>query len=407
MFETGNEVGIRPVPKSTHIETIQGATVRVETVPRDIIADIVVNPIALDYLHPKLRHLCSEEYILSSCKMALPPRQHGENNILTPWYWGRAIPLHYGFIPYADYIGGIVMGKGCSLTGEKFIESSSLDRFTPWGFFGRRDAEKEIAVGNDLLNNGFRASLPLWYVVFDNEKLSSWLGSFYSSAPQIGNIVQENLRIVTGNNDNAVFLARVTGVSERILWEVRHEMNERILKRRKGEMRRAARLLNKEALLFPDHFKNYLNDRGERSKVVGLLGDISKGKDFKSREELMLYAKLVAGILRQNQFALVRMVDKQLEGPLGSYLETNLGKVVGALKDVDFDLLSQDYEELKPYGRSDVEEDYRRKITDLGKGLCMIAEYFFLPRTAAGDTEIDFDQIYYDENIKFHNRKKY
>lgn len=350
MAENSVEIGIKPPPASTWLlEAKHAAVTPLETVPEEAIASIEINKKALGWLPPELHYLCSEEYFRRVCVMTVPPEIQKERRILTPGFWGRAVPLAYGQIPYEEFVGGTLIGKGCFLSGLNY--SSALkrrlpisDNDWPWGFFGDKDARNEIEIGNMLLDFKFRSSLGLGYVVLDSGKLRDFLLAKWQKYPHICQDINEGLNIVARNQDKPAFFVRVCGVTERGV-EVFSESEGKIIeRRRKAEIARAANLLKTEATIFPGRFSEYMQFGSlTQEPVVAVLDKLSNRKPLNKEEETVL-ERFLYSIGNRNLHILEKILTGEVDGPSGSYSNTNLSSVLSAMKDVDLAFITQDYE---------------------------------------------------------------
>ena len=88
------------------------------------------------------------------------------------------------------------MSKGNSSTGKEYGGVPYTTYKEPRGFFGAKDAAKELVVGNQLLEAHFRASLPLGYIVLDQDKLHNQIGRLWAEEPELRKNIQHQLAIV-------------------------------------------------------------------------------------------------------------------------------------------------------------------------------------------------------------------
>lgn len=314
-----------------------GVIVFSECVPPEIITDVVTNDLAAQVIDPRFHFICTKDYLVANTRMTTPVNGEGDP-ILTSKIWGRSIPVGYGFIPYLFFCGGLVMAKGCSTSGYKYNSYDPGSTHDPWGFFGYRDAKREILIGNALLAEGFRAALPLGLVVLDFEKLAQWLGQKWADTSLIKKSVLHNLDMVRQNGDNPVVYFRLSGTSERL-----DSLIPRDYRRVQAEIARAARLLRREAELFPAHFQTYLNGSVSTDAALAVLEKISRREfgNLQLPDNFEIYCKIIAGIFAQNARALLKVFSRSQSityGGMNTFLADG--------KDIDTAFFSQDYEQI-------------------------------------------------------------
>lgn len=358
MIDNSLEIGVDYSPLSTSEMKRESAVVLgAELVPETIVTDIRLNEEAKKLLHPTLKYLCSPDYMKGVCLMTTPLTPLDESGseeqrrILTPASWGRAMPVGYGFMPYADrFVGGTVMGKGCNVTGRNYGADGRPSYRDPIGFFGKKDAEHEIITGTQLLARGFRVGLPIGYAIFDDKKLREWLVDKWSRNPDLASNVEENLAKVTQHGDNPVFFLRITGVTER-LWKFL-PADKRSIHRYKAEMARASRLLKLESQIFPNHFRCYLDNEFTLEETGETLDKISRRERINQRD-FNIFFRVARGIFEMNAHAVGEVAREKL---LGDQFDYNyFAEVLAQGKDIDLALFTQDFEEAQIHSPSESE----------------------------------------------------
>src|SRR5690606_8579937 len=115
------------------------------------------------------------DYAFLTCHPDMSTAMH-----VSPFEWTRSTVVSKYPMYYGNQVGRYVTVKGCSTTGKDYgIGSKVTSPIEPWGFFGDKDAKKEIAIANDLLSVGFRSALPVGYLTLNARKLMSQMYSFW------------------------------------------------------------------------------------------------------------------------------------------------------------------------------------------------------------------------------------
>lgn len=385
MPESDNPISLIDTPTSPSIfETYHAVTAAIEKPPNDIILQIVVNDFVKRNLPPHLTHLCSEHYLTDHFFMCVAygdtvgnPHynewygQHYDVKaeptkkiIKTPWLGGRSIPIQWGEIPMFRFLMGTIMAKGPSGSGRYYNQTGNEIRDCHVGFISGAEIRDEIEVGNELLECGFRAAPCLGYLVLHADKLSAWLtdqwnpGSETIAEFQDTHIIEakrkaitEAIKIISDSHDDVGYLYRVSGVTERLSdnWEGRGEKlvtDERVIKHRKGEMKRAVSLLYKEAEQFPEHFNTYVWDK-PIGEIKDCLLKISNGQTLNTGN-FETYVSLICGVCGENARSLQRLYEKYPK-----YIHSNLNGLLTVLHDIDFAFFNHDMGEIQYFDPSE------------------------------------------------------
>ena len=181
----------------------------------DEIEDIHVNPMAAGILPRSHRYLASEDFLLDHAVLSALPQNSTATYISHP-NWTRALVSGQVNVPYNNQFGRYIMSKGNSSTGKEYGGVPYTTYKEPRGFFGAKDAAKELVVGNQLLEAHFRASLPLGYIVLDQDKLHNQIGRLWAEEPELRKNIQHQLAIVETNGDLPAILVRLTGSRNRL-----------------------------------------------------------------------------------------------------------------------------------------------------------------------------------------------
>jgi hypothetical protein len=239
--------GIIPVPvlPDTKRDLKTAARVGILEIPRNCIAEVVVNPVAKDLLSGEMQFLATADWLAKTACCAIHPVAT-KHHILSARSWNRSIPVAYGRIPYNGILGSVVMEKGVNVAGRLLsVSPKEYDRYVedaPHGYFGDRDAKNEIAISNELIRHGFRASLSPGYLVLKEKQYRKLLSTH--DPISYGAYMSRSMDIVAGNGDEIAILYRVVGTKER--YDNDHPHYESPAQQR-GDMAFGARLMLEEA----------------------------------------------------------------------------------------------------------------------------------------------------------------
>lgn len=307
--------------------------VAVENVPQ-LVEEIVVNPVAFGLLAGDYRYLATEDYLRENVCLSVPISKGG-SGILSPDNWGRAVPLGYGGIRYGGIVGGTVMGKGCFRSGKYYNRNidfrSTKDK--PIGFFGAKDARKEMEIGNGLLEVGYRSSLVLGYAILKPTETRRFLENRWNANLPVRSDIATCFKLLAEAKDEPVFMARVAGVTSRL-----HMSRPADLYRR-AEIVRAAGLFYEESTENRDHFSLYLSGDDGYEETRRVL-DKMRRRIRLTKDEFVTLVKLYLGIFDRNKLAL----EKANTHPVLSKY-SDLGIILSAPKDNDPMCITLDFEE--------------------------------------------------------------
>lgn len=307
--------------------------VSLEKVPQ-LVDEVLINPCALELLPKEYAYLASTDYWRETVCLTVPIDRR-EKVIKSPLSFGRAVPLGYGRIPFGDFVGGTIMGKGCFRSGRYFsIVVSDSNMMMPIGIFGSKDAEMEVLIANELLRIGYRSSLPLATVIFNAGMMEDFLLERWRRS-DFRHDITKCFQILKHNGDEPVFLGRVCGVLRR------QNDNSSKSNNLKIQLGWAAELLLDEMRVSGNHFGQYLRNDGLNVESIGrVLEKVSYYRRL-NVSEFEQYLSLLKGIVTVNSKAL-EAVD--FNSHLSRY--NNLPSILAARKDNCLAGYSMDYEEL-------------------------------------------------------------
>lgn len=288
---------IRPVPLSkSRTNFYESAHIPVREM-RDGILHCHVNPFALSSLHSGYKELASEEYMKRNARLTgFCVEPFSDKYVVTSLVFGRALPLAYGFISYADMTGGVVVQKGGGLSGKKFtlLEANEPLGVSPkaLGFYGKKEAEREINFSNILIQHGFRASLPLGYAELDPDWVIHHIESSFLKA-----IVTKSLSQVQENGDVPVVLFRIDGTVERYSYPGSSSPSKQ---RFQAELARGSRLLLHECDLQGSLMQRYIGCmKDEGSKMISVLKELEKRNPL-GRKDCITFLHFLSVIAASN-----------------------------------------------------------------------------------------------------------
>ena len=273
--------------ESDHAHTIEA---------RDGILTCEVNPFAQKSLDINYRALASEQFFLDHAVltgiMHHPPSETGYR--VSSKSFGRVLPVLYGKIPYARMIGGLVIQKGGGISGWKI--NIRTDDKVPVGFFGKKDAQREMEISNALIERGFRSSLILGYAELNPEWILSQIQD-----KKMKNRVNESLGILKENGNVPVIMFRVDGTTERYATAGDFMFSPA---RFRAELARGSQLLLHEAQRKGSLTEEYLADLGaNKNRVIATLSKLGQRKTL-SEQESILFQQLYVSITARNVSAL-------------------------------------------------------------------------------------------------------
>ncbi len=363
------QIGVWPPPtSSTQLDRSHAVTTDLLQVPDWVIEAVVVNPFAGSALHPRLRYLATADYLKSIAVVSAPFGYAQATARRNSASWCRTVPCAYGVIPFLDFVGGVIKGKGASLNGRAYWqESYSADGFDPWGFFGDADAHFETTTSNNLLAAGFRSHLVLGTIVYKPVAFRRWLLNLWRSPSNsaqswILSRLEQALTTVSANGHQPVFQASVTGTLERLdaLSESYTDnplRNPRLRHHRQAELARGARLLLCEATQNPNWW-GFTRYTGEKNHVLNVLSKLANRQKL-SYPEALIYLQTIISLITHNASALGRFYENpQIRNSphiFDAYdLATN--------KDIDLAFFQQDYEIIRQsrYGQRDLPTQSRQ-----------------------------------------------
>lgn len=96
-----------------------GTCTSIEQLPPHIIDEILVNPLAEEWLHPSVKNLSSPDTLIKLAHFATFP-QNPSNVIFSTPGWTRALNIAEGVMPYSDIVGALISIKGTLPTGRLY-----------------------------------------------------------------------------------------------------------------------------------------------------------------------------------------------------------------------------------------------------------------------------------------------
>lgn len=367
--QVGNLPFLREPPASTtqvsrldqNLSPIEGSVV-VETVqvPDYVIASVIVNRQAEEFLSPEYHSILSEEILTSWVRFTVPfqdspfhdPTVNTSKKILTPREYGRSIPIAYGQIPYgkegSKIMGGVIFSKGGGPSGDYYPldDAHAINKYlltdSPVGFYGDRDAKHELLGTNLLLENGNRWSLVLGYAVFSPSLLTDFIyEKYYEKQPSVAHQLARKLRQVEQNGNLPVSLIRLGAVPHRqlMLFMGHPSTGEpRASRITLSAVKRSMRLWREE-LLMPGSYLGSIPWVSESDGIEAfeLFGKLSQGKRLDITES-QLFLKILGTICFAEEKKLYDFIQKHPD-----YLYLAAERQFG-LKDIDYALVRYDLE---------------------------------------------------------------
>lgn len=332
-----------PVPHHVDKFANDASVVGIEPLSNKHIAEVVVNEDAVDLLGKDFKFLASVDFLVQSAQVTVPESTRFKKRVAVSHGWRRALPLGYGEIPYQGIVGTTVMSKGGWISGSAHQDMQALHiaNGSPWGFFGDRDAQREIDISHLLLSHEFRSALTLGYVIFEEEAYGKTLKKYWKKVKFAPNIIDQGFLLLGQNRQHPAQVFRLTGVSERVA------PGYKVISSHDGNMRqeygRAARSLITHSQWFPRQFIHFLKDPmdlGGTLVALNKLGERMKLNhiDFRHISELGI------GMVIQNSYALTEPYQKASDLFHGDKLDP---KNLAQSKDINvLDYIYQDYEDV-------------------------------------------------------------
>jgi hypothetical protein len=326
-------------------ESCQGVVIGYTEIPRQCIEKIVVNTRAFNLLPANFHWLLDTDTITAHTRMPVPlPKAW--NTLLAHHIGGRTLPELYGKIPYGlpgrEIVGGMVMGKGFPsgfLHQQKFKKGMQEYIYVdaPYGFWGDRDAQREMKVSTNLVEVGYRSGMLLWYVVLDPVRTKAALLHYWRDTA-MGQLIEVSIDKVLKNGDQLVYGRRIGGVPLRLISQRAGDppISAQVMK---GALAWRTELLLQQATDFPDSFRRYCQLVKPRV-IVPVLRKICTYQKL-DRTEYRKYVQFISGIMATNTNSLNVLLKTHPE-----YKKSNIILLTSMRKDVCFGLFHQDYEEI-------------------------------------------------------------
>ncbi len=178
-----------------------------ERIPRWAIDDVVINPkMKADVTDPKLSYYLDEERLLAEGAIFGFGVDVGNVRHVQPPSMHRGAILK--FATFTDEYGtkyGQIALKGSGVSAMSAGKTMNTD---PVGFFGDRDAGKEMKFSNEFAEFGGRNGRVVGYITLDSDRFADWLytmqaGPYYPS---------NHNKVVKYNGDKPTILVRTMGV---------------------------------------------------------------------------------------------------------------------------------------------------------------------------------------------------
>src|SRR5688572_15100074 len=88
----------------------------VEVAPPSVIEEVVINKEAHDLLPRPLQYIASAEYLIPRLLMSVPANKANQH-IISPFSYGRTVPIEFKEFPFGDKLGRVLTGKGSWVGG--------------------------------------------------------------------------------------------------------------------------------------------------------------------------------------------------------------------------------------------------------------------------------------------------
>lgn len=332
----------RPIPESNR-EPREAVLVTVESVPREIISEVVVNQAARDLLPNALKYLTAVDWLANNAAMSIPAVSEAGRTIISPASFGRAIPLGFGQIPFGNTLGRVVSGKGAWMCGKipAEVERGADFNFNHLGLLSVDGAQGDTELSNQLIAAGFRSALHLGHLVFNQVKLHRWLLDKWAKSENQSrwSLIMEISFMQVTSDGGPSYLFRVGGSTERLAepFVFYTQLLRSHVRRSKTEMAQVARMFLCESQLPHFQIANLLNNQNDSDKlqILTALNKIGQRQRI-TPTEFVAFSRLVAGIYLQNIKSLITL-NQALPRPLDVF-------EVSRAKDVDLAHFSCDFD---------------------------------------------------------------
>lgn len=330
----------RPTPESNAIPK-EAVLAGFEYLPRSIVLDVVANNAARDMLPRNLRYLTSPDFLASNALISVSPR-NAHHHLIEPFSYGRATPIGYGFIPFANTVGSTLTGKGSWLGGDHIrdVEKAGSIYHNHSGLLSVEGARFDTIASNALIENGFRSALHTGYAILDQDKLRQWIQRHWPRTAYFQELLEHSFDELQQDGELPSYLYRIGGSTERVVNNIgyKYARDHRI----RAEMAGIARMFLFESEIPGSQV--YSATRRLSTSIRSVLEKVAQRKNL-SDLEYYLFKSIYIEMLLHNAEALPRAIKR-----LGFDLR---GDEISAPKDTDLALFSYDYDTAIEYGKID------------------------------------------------------
>ncbi|MFA9289066.1 MAG: hypothetical protein ACEQSA_04260 [Weeksellaceae bacterium] len=290
-----------------------------ERLPHNVIDEVIVNPLAVEMLDNSHKALASTDGIIENTFIMVPPGS-GDAAFFSPPRWTRTVTIDSDVYPYGGMIGTVLSGKGCTITGSDYLMKRGTITSTPWGYFGDKDAAKDMYLSNLLLQTGARVALPLGYAVINHEKVKEWLQSRWGNNDRF-KFRNTQLNTVIRNGDHMAYYLRIGGSRVRL-----DSKDNKIVA---NEMQRIAPFILQESV----------NNPASLSKESLHFFTKVANQSPLQENDMFGYVAWAASVVTQNMKALYALYRQ-------GHTYDQLGEILASRKDICLGLFHQDFEEV-------------------------------------------------------------
>lgn len=267
--------------------------------------------------------------------------------IASPSDWTRAFVVRTGEFPYESLGGGIVYTKGVMPSGSSHGGYAVSKPYEPWGFFGKKSADLDMEVSNELLRSGARVGLPLGYIEMNRELIERIRNQWKYDTRMRDYLIKE-LKKVYSNGDSPVLYFRVGGVPVRI-GTIENTLKTPMIRQAASQ---TARVIVQEATYYPDSFRTYFDSDLEAKDATDILAQLAKDPDAYPIEwsHAPLLKKMFLSMALRNAHAIKKYyesaIDRRDSGMTSHTpkLYGNIGSRMSKRHDTDVSLITQDFE---------------------------------------------------------------
>ncbi|MFA6005258.1 MAG: hypothetical protein WC775_02115 [Patescibacteria group bacterium] len=223
MSTEGQNSGFPYYPHNLRISSARGleyaVTVMTRELPRDLIDHVEVNQAAHDRLSPDQKEYTTVDWLVSHAWLSTERGDREGKNVLTPYGFGRVIPVEYGSYMANGLHYGVITQKGGLVAGAAYLASRYLDTNDttyPYGLFSKGNADVETGTSNCALNYGLRSSLVLGTIILKTQALEKWIKTAWDVDPLSQDTLVRILRHFNSNKEVPSIIFRMNSQLARI-----------------------------------------------------------------------------------------------------------------------------------------------------------------------------------------------